>query len=159
MVSFPRLKDEAVRFEDERGYLEVLYESSSMVLKRSFSRKGVFRGLHAQYRSTPQVKLVRVIDGAILDFVTRLPVKDGKVEHTRLAPSDGWVRIDSHLAHGFYALEDSYFEYICDGGYAEDSEVSLSIAEHVSRITGDHNLIMSAKDRHAPTLAVDEQTT
>lgn len=152
MPPFPRLSDTAVRREDHRGWLEVLYESESTVLKRSFSRAGVFRGLHVQGEPSPQVKLIRVVSGAIQDFVVSMTDPDRVIHQTRLTPEDGWVRIDADYAHGFFAIEDSVFEYVCDGGYDEASEQAFSIAERLRDLLNVDAVILSDKDRAAPPL-------
>jgi len=152
MPPFPRLSDTAVRREDSRGWLEVLYESDSVVLKRSFSRAGVFRGLHVQAAPSPQVKLIRVVSGAIQDFVVSMSDPGRVIHQTRLLPEDGWVRIDADYAHGFFAIEDSVFEYVCDGGYDEASEQAFSIAERLRDLLNVDDVILSEKDRAAPPL-------
>lgn len=152
MSPFPRLSETAVRREDDRGWLEVLYESDTVVLKRSFSRAGVFRGLHRQAAPSPQVKLIRVVSGAIEDFVVSMADPERAIHHTRLTPRDGWVRIDAEYAHGFFAIEDSVFEYVCDGGYDEASEQAFSIAERLRDLLNVDAVILSDKDRAAPPL-------
>lgn len=152
MSPFPRLSDTAVRREDDRGWLEVLYESDTTVLKRSFSRKGVFRGLHVQSAPSPQVKLIRVVSGAIQDFVVSMNDPGRVIHQTWLRPEDGWVRIDAEYAHGFFALEDTVFEYVCDGGYDEASEQAFSIAERLGELLNVDAVILSEKDRAAPPL-------
>ena len=152
MLPFPRLSDTAFRREDNRGWLEVLYESDSTVLKRSFSRAGVFRGLHVQGEPSPQVKLIRVVSGAIQDFVVSMTDPERVIHQTRLTPEDGWVRIDADHAHGFFAIEDSVFEYICDGGYDEASERAFSILEQLRDLLNVDAVTLSDKDKAAPPL-------
>jgi dTDP-4-dehydrorhamnose 3,5-epimerase len=150
---FVRLDHTAHRREDDRGWLEVLYESETMVLKRSFSRKGVFRGLHVQMAPSAQTKVIRVVSGAIVDVVVDVSDPALELKTTTLTPADGWVRIGAQYAHGFYALEDSLFEYACDGGYDEASEQAWSIADRLPEMLGLETVILSDKDRSAPPLA------
>jgi len=150
---FVRLDHTAHRREDDRGWLEVLYESDSMVLKRSFSRKGVFRGLHVQMAPSAQTKVIRVVSGVIVDVVVDVSDPALELKTTTLTPADGWVRIGAQYAHGFYALEDSLFEYACDGGYDEASEQAWSIADRLPEMLGVETVILSDKDRAAPPLA------
>lgn len=152
MSPFIRLSDTATRREDERGWLEVLYESDTTVLKRSFSKAGVFRGLHVQAEPSPQVKLIRVVSGTIEDFVVSMNDPERAIHQTRLRPEDGWVRIDAEYAHGFFAIEDSVFEYVCDGGYDEASEQAFSIVERLRDLLNVDAVILSDKDRTAPSL-------
>jgi len=150
---FVRLDQTTRRREDERGWLEVLYESEAMVLKRSFSKKGVFRGLHVQMAPTAQTKVIRVVSGAIVDVVVDVNDPALELKTATLTPQDGWVRIDAQYAHGFYALEDTMFEYACDGGYDEASEQAWSIADRLPALLGVESVILSDKDRAAPPLA------
>jgi dTDP-4-dehydrorhamnose 3,5-epimerase len=149
---FARLDQTAHRREDNRGWLEVLYESDAMVLKRSFSKKGVFRGLHVQNAPSAQTKVIRVVEGAIVDVVVSMDDPSRALKTTILTPADGWVRIDAEYAHGFYALEDTLFEYVCDGGYDEASEQAFSIADRLPALLGVETVILSDKDRAAPPL-------
>lgn len=153
MDPFIRLDGVTQRREDNRGWLEVLYESEAMVLKRSFSRKGVFRGLHVQQAPSPQTKVIRVVEGAIVDVLVSMDDPTRALRTTTLTPADGWVRIDAEYAHGFYALEDTLFEYVCDGGYDEASEQAFSIADRLPALLGVDTVILSDKDRAAPPLA------
>lgn len=155
MSLFIPLANVARRFEDRRGWLEVLYESETTVLKQSFSRRGVFRGLHVQRGPSAQVKLIRLCSGRILDFVAQVENGSALIEERELTPADGWVRIAPDLAHGFYALEDSLFEYICDGRYDEGSEESWSIAPYLTE-RGLPAPILSDKDASAPPLQIRE---
>lgn len=152
MDPFVRLDQTACRREDARGWLEVLYESDSMVLKRSFSKAGVFRGLHVQRAPSEQTKVIRVVSGAIVDVVVSMNDPDRRLHTRRLTPDDGWVRIGAEFAHGFYALQDTVFEYVCDGGYDEASEQAFSIADRLPALLGVDTVILSDKDRAAPPL-------
>lgn len=149
---FPRLLNDAVRFEDARGWLAVLYESEAVVLKRSFSRAGVFRGLHIQRAPSPQVKLIRVIEGRIIDIVVDMDADARSIQQSELRPEDEWVRIDAHFAHGFLAMEDTLFEYVCDGGYDESREQAFSITDWLELQFADQDIILSDKDRKAALL-------
>ena len=75
-----------------------------------------------------------------------------------LTPADGWVRIDAEFAHGFYAVEDTVFEYVCDGGYDEASERAYSIADRLPALLGVDSVILSDKDKAAPPLGWTGET-
>lgn len=152
MDPFVRLDQTTRRREDERGWLEVLYESDAMVLKRSFSRRGVFRGLHVQMAPSAQTKVIRVVSGSIIDVVVDMDDPALELKTAALTPDDGWVRIDARYAHGFYALEDTIFEYVCDGGYDEPSEKAFSIVDRLPALLGVTTVILSEKDMAAPAL-------
>ena len=154
MTSFIRLNQTADRREDNRGWLEILYESDTIVLKRSFSKAGVFRGLHVQDAPSRQTKVIRVVSGSILDVVVHMDDPALELKCASLTPADGWVRIGPEYGHGFYALEDTVFEYVCDGGYDEASERAFSIVDRLPALLGTETVILSDKDRAAPPLAV-----
>jgi dTDP-4-dehydrorhamnose 3,5-epimerase len=142
----------APRRADERGWLDVLYEGRGCVVKRSFSSQGVFRGLHLQLAPHRQTKLVRVVSGQILDFVADPTEPVPEVHCTVIDPDRGWVLIPDHLAHGFYAVKDTVFEYVCDGPYAEGFERGYSITALLEREFGLPPPTLSAKDAAAPPL-------
>lgn len=146
------------RRSDERGYLEILYERNEVVLKRSFSKQGVFRGMHWQRHPYEQTKLIRVISGRILDFVVDPQTENRELHYREFTRTDGWIKISSHLAHGFYAVEDTEFEYLCHGAYNEASECSYSIVDFLRNNLGLSRIVLSAKDTAAPPLQVPGQS-
>ena len=148
------LSDSADVKSDQRGSLEVLYETKSMILKRSFSKKGVFRGMHIQMPPYEQTKLIRVVEGCILDFVVDMTSGENKIFWKAISPNDHWVKIEPFMAHGFYAKEDTVFEYVCDGGYNELSEKAFSIRNFLDEVAGLKDLNISDKDKVAVELKV-----
>jgi len=151
---FRLVEQASIRHADNRGYLDVLYEQGEVVLKRSFSTAGVFRGMHWQRPPHSQTKLIRVVSGRILDFVVSPATTPPAIHYRELTPSDGWIQIDAHLAHGFYALEDTEFEYLCHGAYNEAAEASFSIEAFLRSELRLPLITMSAKDRGATPLKV-----
>lgn len=143
---FIRLLDDPLTFGDERGWVQVLYEVGGVVLKRSRSAKGVFRGLHRQLAPSLQDKIIRVMSGRILDFVTDPDDPDGVIWYREISPKTDWVHIASNLAHGFYALEDVEFEYFCDGKYDEAREESYFVADTLREALSLGDMKLSAKD-------------
>jgi dTDP-4-dehydrorhamnose 3,5-epimerase len=151
---FKALVTSSMRQQDDRGYLDVLFEQGEVVLKRSFSRAGVFRGMHWQRPPHAQTKLIRVASGLILDFVVDPSEVPPRLQRRELGPADGWIQIDAHLAHGFYAVEDTEFEYLCLGAYNEGAESSFSIVDFLQSKLGLTQLSLSAKDTAATPLEV-----
>jgi dTDP-4-dehydrorhamnose 3,5-epimerase len=151
---FPVLSQYSQKNEDARGSLEILYETNNLVLKRSFSRKGVFRGMHLQLPPHTQTKLIRVISGRIIDFVVEPNNISSKIHWQEIDSTSDWIKIDSKFAHGFYALEDTTFEYICDGAYNERTEQSYSITDFLEKIMGIKECVLSEKDANAQQLSV-----
>ena len=113
-------------FEDERGYF---YESyNSEIFKEngiedvfvqdneSFSQKNVLRGLHFQNPPYSQAKLIRVVQGSVLDVAGDLR-KDSKTygKHYTIklsAENKKMFYIPTGFAHGFLTLEDdTIFSY------------------------------------------------
>jgi dTDP-4-dehydrorhamnose 3,5-epimerase len=153
MTRFPQPLEANERWADNRGWLQLIHESGTMAMKRSFSRKGVFRGLHVQQAPSLQTKVIRVVEGRIIDFVVSLDDPAKTIESRELGPDDGWIIIAPDLAHGFYALEDTLFEYVCDGGYDEARELGFSIVDYLATEHGITDPILSAKDSAAPLLS------
>ena len=134
----------------------MLYEEDDVVLKRSFSHAGVFRGMHWQRPPHHQTKLIRVVSGRILDFVADPLTQPAKLYRREISALDGWIQIDSHLAHGFYAIDDTKFEYLCIGAYNEREELNYSITEFLKTIVKLEVLELSLKDSNAkPLLVID----
>ncbi len=149
---FAALQASGARHVDERGHLEVLHEQGNLVLKRSFSRAGVFRGLHRQRPPQGQTKLIRVTKGRILDFVIDPDAPGSLLYCKTLSTESDWIRIDPQYAHGFYALQDCGFEYICDGEYSEAAEQSFSITAVLRDQLGIRDPLLSPKDAAATPL-------
>ena len=147
-VPFRPLEAQASRRTDDRGHLDLLFEQGEVVLKRSFSHAGVFRGMHWQRSPSAQTKIIRVVSGRILDFVMDPSEAAPRLHHRKIGPSDGWVLIGAEWAHGFYALEDTVFEYLCLGAYDEPAEACFSITD-VLRDEFGLEPLLSAKDRAA----------
>lgn len=128
-------------FTDERGYF---FESFNMNKFRdltnfkgefvqdnqSLSHKNVVRGLHFQVPPFTQAKLVRVVRGAIIDFVVDLRKNSptfGKYFSLELNEKNNIsLFIPEGFAHGFTSLtNDTIFLYKCSHYYHKESERTL----------------------------------
>ncbi len=126
---------------------------------QSKSQKGVLRGLHFQEGEHVQAKLVRVLQGRVLDVV---------VDLRKASPSFGKsftieLTEDNHqqlfvprgFAHGFVVLsETAVFFYKCDNYYHKASEKGIIYNDKDLAINwqlSDSELILSEKDRVLPT--------
>ena len=123
-------------FEDSRGLFFESFNSTTWETQglpyqflqdnQSFSSKGVLRGLHFQKGEHAQGKLVRVINGRVLDVAVDMRPESptfGKWEIYDLdAKSNKMVYIPKGFAHGFLALENSIFSYKCTARYNKESE-------------------------------------
>ena len=130
----------------------------------SKSAKGVFRGFHFQAEDT-QAKLVRVINGAILDFVIdirKFSSTYGQYIHETLsAENKKQLFIPQWFAHWFVSLEDNTeFTYKCDKYYNPSAEMWIAYNDKDLNIDREkiiqkhniHELILSEKDKKHPTL-------
>ena len=157
-------------FKDDRGYF---FESFS---QREFDEKvrpvkfvqdnesksvyGVLRGLHFQKPPFAQSKLVRVIQGAVLDVAVDIRVgsptygKHVAVELT--AENHRQLFIPRGFAHGFSVLTDEVvFQYKCDNFYAPQSEGAIAWNDPALEIDWripEASVILTEKDKHHPLL-------
>lgn len=129
-------------FEDDRGHFfesfneNVFNELTGRKIhfvqdNQSLSSKNVLRGLHFQKPPFAQGKLVRVIQGKVLDVAVDLR-KDsptyGHSEKIILSAENKCVFwVPEGFAHGFLSLEDdTIFSYKCTNFYDKDSEDGLN---------------------------------
>lgn len=123
----------------------------------SFSSKGVLRGLHFQKKPFGQAKLVSVLQGSVVDVV--VDIRDGsstfgktfKIELN--ASKKNMLFIPEGFAHGFYAQEDTIFQYKCSSEYQTGSESGICWNDPDLQIDwGTASPILSPKDALLPTL-------
>ena len=157
-------------FKDERGYFLESYNQKkfydtigkTMVFvqdNESFSSKGVLRGLHYQEKGYAQAKLVRVIEGEVLDVAVDIR-KDSLTygNHISVILSEQnkkQVFIPRGFAHGFVVLSDvAKFSYKCDNFYHKESERGIIYNDIDLKIDwklDESELIISDKDKVLPT--------
>lgn len=129
-------------FEDDRGYFfesfnqnkfDELIGESVLFLQdnESLSRKNVLRGMHFQKPPHEQGKLVRVIQGAVLDVAVDIRKNSatygGHVKTILSEKNKHQLWIPPGFAHGFLTLEeDTIFSYKCTGLYIQESEGGLN---------------------------------
>ena len=127
-------------FEDDRGYFFESYNYEEFNKNgitdvfvqdnQSKSQKNVLRGLHFQKPPYAQAKLVRVVQGSVLDVAVDLR-KDSKTygqycSVVLSAENKKMFFIPEGFAHGFLTLEDgTIFSYKCSNVYHAESEDSL----------------------------------
>jgi len=150
-------------FEDDRGYF---FESYNQVKfsengindvflqdNQSLSQKNVLRGLHFQKPPFSQAKLIRVVQGSVLDVAVDIRKNSktyGQQYATELsATNKRMFYIPSGFAHGFLTLEDNtIFSYKCSAFYNKESEGSLLWNDKDLNINWDiENPILSEKDK------------
>ena len=161
---------EPTKYGDSRGYFfesfneKVFQELSGASIhfvqdNQSFSTKGVLRGLHAQTGEHAQAKLVRVLQGEVLDIAVDAR-KDsptfGRYEAVRLSAENNLqLFIPRGFLHGFVVLSDTAeFFYKCDNFYHKESECGVKFDDPDLGIdwTLPYNeLIISDKDAVLPS--------
>jgi len=127
-------------FKDERGYFFESYNLNKFSSNQlniqfvqdneSLSQKGVLRGLHFQNPPYAQAKLVRAINGSILDVVVDLRKSSetyGQYFSINLNEKNKYMLfIPEGFAHGFVTLEDqTLFSYKCSSFYNKEAENSI----------------------------------
>lgn len=142
-------------FEDHRGSLSVLHECDELSLKRSVSLPGTFRGMHRQTTPFQQSKIIRVIEGQIVDLQLEVG-EENIISYKLLTPQNDWLLIDTEFAHGFYAVDKTVFEYICVGPYNEKYEKSYNIVEQFEKEFKLKVSLVSEKDGASQNIQVDK---
>ncbi len=126
----------------------------------SQSALGVLRGLHYQLPPHPQGKLVRVVQGAVLDVAVDIrrtsPTFGQWVAETLSAKNRRQMWIPAGFAHGFVALQDNTrFLYKTTDFYAKDCERAIRWDDPAIAIHWPANLVprLAPKDADAPLLS------
>lgn len=124
----------------------------------SFSSSGVLRGLHYQIPPHEQGKLIRVIQGSVLDVAVDIRENSDTIgQYFMIELSDKnkkQVFIPPGFAHGFLTLsETAIFSYKCTNFYNKDSESGILYNDKRLNIdwkTGKNKFILSEKDLLLP---------
>ena len=156
---------------DERGYFvetfrqdkledALGYKVNFVQDNESKSSKGVLRGLHFQLPPHAQSKLVRVIEGAVLDVAVDIrrgsPSFGQHVSVELSGVNKKQMFIPRGFAHGYVVLTDSatfaykvdnYYSPECDRGLAFD-DIDLNIDWKLTK----QELLLSDKDSQQPRL-------
>ena len=153
-------------FEDERGYFMESFKESFIYenfpdLKfiqdnESKSSYGVLRGLHFQKPPFEQTKLVRVIEGEVLDVAVDLRKNSstyGKWESIILSGENKkQFLIPKGFAHGFIVLSDyAIVSYKVDNAYAPNHESGILWNDNQLNINWGINsqkIVVSKKDEN-----------
>lgn len=153
-------------FKDERGYFfesfrKELFAENGITEdfvqdNQSYSTKGVLRGLHLQRDPFAQGKLVRVIQGKVLDVAVDLrPGSPTFGKHETLVLDtiqNNMFYVPPGFAHGFITLEDAIFSYKCTNNYNKASESGIIWNDTDLSINWQlENPIVSEKDIELPS--------
>lgn len=157
-------------FKDSRGYFYESYSKKEFDKEvcpvdfvqdnQSCSVKGVIRGLHFQRPPYSQSKLVRCVEGAVLDIAVDLrkgsPTYGKHIAVELSAENQLEFFIPKGFAHGFEVLSDrAVFQYKCDEYYHPESEGGLDPFDKKIGIewrTKENEAIISEKDKKHPSL-------
>ena len=157
-------------FEDNRGYFFESYNKQKMDeagLKydfiqdnQSMSKYSTIRGIHFQKGDFAQAKLVRVLEGTVLDVAVDLR-KGSKTfgKHVAVelsAENKRQLMIPRGFGHGFSVLsEKAVFTYKCDNVYNKASEGGIRFDDpdiNIDWKVRPEDAILSDKDKNAPFL-------
>ncbi|EHG24376.1 dTDP-4-dehydrorhamnose 3,5-epimerase [Alloprevotella rava F0323] len=153
-------------FDDARGYfMETWHEedfNKNIDQKVTFiqdnqskSTKGVLRGLHYQRGEFSQAKLVRVLQGEVVDVAVDLrkdsPSFGQHIAVTLSETNNRQLFIPRGFAHGFQVLSDvAVFTYKVDNIYAPQAECSIRYNDPDLAIewpfTNPEEVLLSEKD-------------
>ncbi|HEX3024620.1 MAG TPA: dTDP-4-dehydrorhamnose 3,5-epimerase [Chitinophagaceae bacterium] len=157
-------------FEDPRGYFFESFNqqrfASLIGLNVSFvqdnqskSTRGVLRGIHFQQGEHTQAKLVRVLEGRVLDVAVDLRKNSptfGQWETVELT-GDNHVQffVPRGFGHGFVVLsEAATFFYKCDNFYNKASEGGIIYNDadlNIDWQIKEEEVLLSGKDKILPT--------
>jgi dTDP-4-dehydrorhamnose 3,5-epimerase len=156
---------------DERGYFMESFNERTFQKgigqeihfvqdNQSYSSKGVLRGLHYQTGAHAQAKLVRVLQGEVLDVAVDLRPDSptyGQYESVILSgENQRQFFVPRGFAHGFLVTSNTaVFFYKCDNFYSKESEAGVLYNDKTINIDWNfaaENLIISEKDKIQPTL-------
>lgn len=160
---------EPAKFGDSRGYFfESFNEKAFHRLtgtathfvqdNQSYSGRGVLRGLHAQAGEYAQAKLVRVLQGKVLDVAVdarkESPTFGQHVAVELSAENALQLFVPRGFLHGFVVLSDTAtFFYKCDNFYNKEAERGVKFddpALGIDWIVRPEELIVSEKDQLLP---------
>lgn len=160
-----------VVFEDSRGCFFEAYNKDKFALNgitfqfiqdnQSFSKRGVIRGLHLQDIPFAQAKLVRVLEGEILDVAVDLRKNSSTYgQHVSVvlsAENKKQLMVPHGFAHGFSVLsETASVLYKVDQVYHKESERGIRFDDPALGIDWKvlpEEIIVSDKDLVLPDFA------
>ena len=143
-------------FEEALGYKVNFVQDNE-----SRSAKGVLRGLHYQLPPYAQAKLVRVVDGAVLDVAVDIrkssPTFGQHVVAELTSENKHQLFVPHGFAHGFVVLSDhATFAYKVDNYYAPKCDRGIAFNDGDLDIDWQLPpgiLQLSDKDKHHPNLS------
>ena len=157
---------------DERGYFVETFRADKLEEflgykinfcqdNESKSSRGVLRGLHYQLAPAAQTKLVRVIQGKVLDVAVDIrkgsPTFGKHVAIELSAENKCQLLVPRGFAHAFIVLEDdTIFAYKVDNYYSPENDRGILFSDDALGIDWKiphTELNLSAKDKVQPKLS------
>ncbi|MGJ1378264.1 dTDP-4-dehydrorhamnose 3,5-epimerase [Sphingobacterium multivorum] len=161
---------EPAKYGDSRGYfMESFNEKTFQELtgtnthfvqdNQSYSTRGVLRGLHAQSGAHAQAKLVRVLQGEVIDVAVDVrPNSDTFGQYVAVnlsADNNLQLFVPRGFLHGFVVLsETATFFYKCDNFYNKQSECGVHPLDADLAVDWQiptAEMLLSEKDQTAPS--------
>ena len=158
-------------YGDDRGYFIETFRENKLEKflgykikfcqdNESKSKKGVLRGLHYQLSPYAQTKLVRVIQGKVLDIAVDIrkgsPTFGQYVSVELSSENKKQLLIPRGFAHGFVVLEDdTIFTYKVDNYYSPKDDRGIAFDDinlNINWRLDKDELILSDKDKAQPKL-------
>lgn len=157
-------------FSDERGYFSETFKTQAFVkegLDYTFiqdnearSTRGVLRGLHYQRGASAQAKLVRALQGEILDVAVDLragsPTYGQHFGICLSADNKRQLLVPRGFAHGYSVLSDiAVVLYKVDNHYDPTAEAGIKYddpALNINWMLSPEEVLLSAKDKILPLL-------
>lgn len=157
-------------FEDSRGYFfesynkKVFSDDNVDIIfiqdNQASSSFGVIRGLHYQLSPYAQTKLIRVLNGNIIDVIVDIRKNSptyGKAYSIELSASNKkQLLVPKGFAHGYSVIsEKAEVFYKCDGFYKKENEGGIAWNDPALQINWQIPAgaeIISDKDSNYPTL-------
>ncbi len=156
-------------FADARGYFFESFNKNTFSEagitaefvqdNESQSVRGVLRGLHYQLNPMAQAKLVRVVEGEVVDVAVDIrkgsPTFGKSYSIVLSAENKKQLYIPRGFAHGFAVLSDTcIFQYKCDNFYSKESEGGIIFNDadlNIDWMIKPEEAIVSDKDKVLPT--------
>lgn len=155
-------------FVDKRGYFlesyndnkfkEIVGKVSFVQENESKSLKGVLRGLHFQKPPFDQAKLVRCVEGKVLDVA--VDIRNGSNTYGQYitielsGENKKQLYIPRGFAHGFLVLSESaIFSYKVDNIYAPNCDAGIFWNDPILNIPwgiDENEILISEKDSNLP---------
>jgi len=137
------------------------YEVNFVQDNESKSAKGVLRGLHYQLPPSAQAKLVRVIEGRVLDLAVDIrqssPTFGQYVSKELSSDNHHQLFIPRGFAHGFVVLSESaVFAYKVDNYYSPNDDRGIAFDDPeigIDWVLKSAELQLSDKDKSHPVLS------